>query len=246
MLVHGLGLSGALWNRVRDAFGRRLPADPRRPARRRALARASARRALARALGGRSRRGARRARRFGGRCSSGIRSGRRVALKYALERPDDVRALVLIAADAEPLEPRAAHARLGRADRGHGARGLGRRVLVEEPAVLATPRSSGSRRSSTTTGICCSRTTRRTTCASAARSHRRESLVRSTRLDRRSLRSSSSAGATTGRCPSTAASLPSDLANARVVELPDVGHTVPLEAPEATAAAVRDFLRARS
>ena len=55
--------------------------------------------------------------------------------------------------------------------------------------------------------------------------------------------SSSSVASTTARCPSTAASSPARSRTRRLVELPDAGHSIPLEAPEATAAAIADVPR---
>ena len=152
------------------------------------------------------------------------------------------RALVLIGADANlsNLAPRM----LASAERieSDGPRGLGRRVLVEEPAVLAARRCERDpgileeyRRSAAR------RTIPSTTSASAVRSRRRRASA--DRLGR-----GDAAGARARRRqrrPHAARARPAArerLADARVVELPDVGHTLPLEAPEETAAAMRAFL----
>ena len=129
VLVHGLGSAGALWNRVCDALGAGLSARrASTSAAAGALARARARELSLGALGRRPRRACSTRSSSSGRCSSGTRSAARVALRLALERPDAVRALVLIGTEADLVEPGAAHARLGGADRARGARGLGRRA----------------------------------------------------------------------------------------------------------------------
>ena len=104
--------------------------------------------------------------------------GASVALKLRARTPDDVRALVLIGRRPEPLEPRAAHARLRRADRVHGAGRPGwTEYWSKNPpfsARLARARPGDPRR---VPGISCSRTTRPTTCASAVPSPSAESLA---------------------------------------------------------------------
>ena len=105
VLVHGLGLSGALWNRVVRRARDGAHARPRRPARRRPLARARARRAHARALGRRSRRRARQPRARAPRVV-GHSLGAAIALKLALERPDCVGCARADRRRGRPLEPR--------------------------------------------------------------------------------------------------------------------------------------------
>ena len=156
-------------------------------------------------------RGARRSRRSERPVLVGHSLGASVALKLALERPDDVRALVLIGADPNlsNLAPRM----LASAER---IEGMGLEAWVDEywsknppfsdaslerdPAILDEYRDlllqndAGGLRAPVP-------------CDRLGREPRRPA-----RRDRRSLRSSSSAGATTGRCPSTAAQLADELA----------------------------------
>ena len=183
MLVHGLGLSGELWNRVADALGdgyRLVRVDLRGAGRSRELERAelSLERwaadlgAVLDGLG------------IERPVVVGHSLGAAVALKYALERPDGVGALVLIGgeADLSNLAPRM----LASVERieSMGLETLGRGLLVEEPAVLgavARPRHGDPRR---VPRASCSRTTPATTCASAGRSPAAGASVRPARRGR--------------------------------------------------------------
>ena len=140
-----------------------------------------------------------------------------------------------------PLEPGAADARLGRADREHGARDLGRGLLVEEPAVLgavARARHGDPRR---VPRACCSRTIPATTSASAARSPEQRPL--SGRLGEVGHPVLVVVGGLDDRTlPEHGRELARALPNARLVEFPDAGHSIPLEAPEETAEAIAAFL----
>ena len=130
MLIHGLGLTGALWNRVRDSFGPGYQlvlvdlrgAGKTRELRREELSLERWADDLAAVLGALDIRQP---------VLVGHSLGASIALKVALERPDDVRCARSHRPGSQPLEPRAADARRGRSDRDHGAGGVGGRALVD-------------------------------------------------------------------------------------------------------------------
>ena len=222
VLIHGLGLSGAIWDRVRDALGpgyRLVAVDLRGAGRTRELAAkeltlgqwAVDLGAVVDELG------------LERPVLVGHSLGASVALRYALERPDGVRGLVLIAADPNlsNLAPRmlASAERIEARGSRRGCPSSGRRTRRSR-----RPRSSATPGSSRSTGSSCFETTRPPTSASAGRSpRRRASATGSARWPGR--RSSSWATSTTGRCPSRDGSSRADLANATVAELALVGHT---------------------
>ena len=243
VLIHGLGLSGALWDRVRDALGPGYRLVARRPARRgRAPGSSSASELTLGAVGRSTSRPWSRSSGSSGRRSSGTRSARASRSSYALERPDGVRG-----ARADRRRGRTSPTwRRGCSRRRSGSRRWGSRpgsseFWSAEPAVLGGLARARPRRSSTSTGSCCFETTRPPTSASAGRSpRRRASATGSARSASR--RSSSWATSTTARCPSTDGSSRPTSPNATVAELARVGHTPPLEAPAETAGAIRAFL----
>ena len=176
VLVHGLGLTGALWNRVADALERGTRSSASTSAAP-AVARARARRAHARPLGRRPRRRARRGSSSSGPTIVGHSLGasdraeaRARAAGAAVARS------VLIGDGGRPLEPRRRACRRPRS--GSRAMGLeagwtssGRRTRPSR-----SPRSRATRRCSTSTAACCSRTTPRTTSASAGDRGRRAAV----------------------------------------------------------------------
>ena len=99
VLLHGLGLSGALWHRVRDGFGPATSSSS--PISAAPVARASSSERSSRwSAGPRISRGLLAALGVERPVLVGHSLGASIALKYALEHPDDVRALALIGADA--------------------------------------------------------------------------------------------------------------------------------------------------
>ena len=239
VLIHGLGLSGAIWNRVRDQFGpgyQLILVDLRGAGRTREVR--SEELSLSRWADD-----------LGAVLAAleirrpvlvGHSLGASVALKYALERPDDVRALVLIAADPNlsNLAPRM----LASAER---IEGMGMTTWVAEywsknppfsdaslerdPAILDTYRDLLLQNDPADYVRQCRAIASAESLADRLGSITQPALVVVGGSDDRTL-------------PEHGRRLAGDLANGRAVELPGVGHTVPLEAPEATVAAVRDFL----
>ena len=134
VLIHGLGLSGALWDRVCAAFApgyRLVRVDLRGAPRSREDERGEL--SLARwadDLGAVLDR-----LEVDDAVLVGHSLGASVALKYALEQPGRVRGAVLIGTEAISRTSLLGCS-LGRADREHGHGGLDRRVLVAEPAFL--------------------------------------------------------------------------------------------------------------
>jgi len=239
VLIHGLGLSGALWNRVRDGFGpgyQLILVDLRGAGRSRERQReelslerwADDIGALLRIL------------EIHQPVIVGHSLGASVALKYALERPDDVRALVLIGAEANlsNLAPRM----LASAER---IETMGMEAWVEGFWSQNPPFSE------TSLGR-----------DPAILDEYRELLLQNDPVDYvRQCRAIAIAESLAGRLgevtqpvlvliggsddrtlPEHGRKLARDIPDARVVELRDVGHTLPLEAPDATAQAVRSFL----
>ena len=242
VLVHGLGLSGALWNRVCDALGGGhtiVRVDLRGAGRSRELERTEL------SLG-----------RWAADLAAvlerlelerptvvGHSLGAAVALKLALERPELPDALVLIGgeADLSNLAPRM----LASAER---IESMGLAAWVEEFWSKNPPFSE----------------------PSLARDGAILDEYRSLLLENdagdyvRQCRAIAGAEPLSGRLgeigqpvlvvvgglddrtlPEHGRELAAALPNARLVELPDVGHSIPLEAPQATADAVADFQRER-
>ena len=239
VLIHGLGLSSALWNRVRDSFGpgyQLVLADLRgaggtRELRREELSLERWADDLGALLG---------ALEIRHPVLVGHSLGASVALKYALERPDDVRALVLIGPDPNlsNLAPRM----LAAADR---IEAMGLEAWVDEhwsknppfsdaslerdPSVLEEYRSLLLQNSPVDYVRQCRAIAAAESLAGRLGQVKPPALVIIGGSDDRTL-------------PEHGRQLAAELADARVVELPDVGHTLPLEAPEATATAVHAFL----
>jgi pimeloyl-ACP methyl ester carboxylesterase/quercetin dioxygenase-like cupin family protein len=239
LLLHGLGLSGALWNRVRDGFepGHQLIlVDLRGAGRTHELERedlslerwADDLGALLAAL------------EIQRPVIVGHSLGASIALKYALERPDGVRALVLIGADANltNLAPRM----LASAER---IENMGLEAWVEEywsknppfsvasldrdPGILDEYRDLLLQNDPVDYVRQCRAIATAENLADRLEDVTQPALVLIGGSDDRTL-------------PEHGRRLAERLGNARVVELPGVGHTIPLEAPEATAAAVSTFL----
>lgn len=239
VLIHGLGLSGAIWNRVRDSFGpgyRLVLVDLRGAGGTRELVQrelsleqwATDLGALLAAL------------EIERPVLVGHSLGASVALKYALERPDDVRALVLIGADANlsNLAPRM----LASAER---IEAMGMEAWVAEywsanppfsaaslqrdPEILEEYRSLLLRNDAADYVRQCRAIAAAESLGDRLGQVKQPALVLIGGSDDRTL-------------PEHGRRLASDLADARVVELADVGHTVPLEAPAETSAAMRAFL----
>ena len=246
VLVHGLGLQGALWNRVCDgARVRATGSSGSTCAGRRALGRELERgRALARPVGRRSRRRARRPRaRPPGDRRPLARRRRRAQVRA--RAPDD-------APGARPDRRRGRTSPTSRracSPRPSGSRELGLeawiagRVLVEEPAVLASNRSQRNpamlgrvpraaareRRGRLRAPVPCDRHRREPRRTGSARCRHPALVVIGG--ERRPHASRARPCARPARYPAP-----------RLVELPDVGHTIPLEAPEATAEAIETFI----
>ena len=239
VLIHGLGLTGALWNRVRDSLGpgyRLVMIDLRGAGETHELVQkelsleqwATDLGALLAAL------------ELDRPVLVGHSLGASIALKYALEQPGDVRALVLIGADADlsNLAPRM----LASAER---IEAMGMEAWVEEFWSKNPPFSDVSLQR-----------------APEILDEYRSLLVRNDAADYvrqcRAIAGAESLGDRLGQLtqpalvlvggsddrtlPEHGRQLASRLANARVVELADVGHTLPLEAPDEVAAATRAFL----
>jgi pimeloyl-ACP methyl ester carboxylesterase/quercetin dioxygenase-like cupin family protein len=240
VLLHGLGLCGALWNRVRKSLGpgyQLVLVDLRgagrsREARREELSLARWADDLDRVL---------RSLGIERPVLVGHSLGASVGLKYALERPDDVRALVLIGAEADlsNLGPRMATS----AER---IEAMGMRAWVEEFWSQNPPFAA----------------------ASLAREpgildEYRDLLLANDPVDYvrqcRAIVAAESLGGRLGEIaqpvlvlvggsddrtvPEHGRQLARELPAARLVELPGIGHTIPLEAPEETARAIAEFVR---
>ncbi len=240
VLVHGLGLSGALWNRMRDSFGegyRLVLVDLRGAGRSRERERTEL--SLARwadDLGE-----VVRELELDRPVLVGHSLGASIVMKYALERPDDAGPLVLIGAEANlsNLAPRM----LAAAERIESA---GLQTWVDEFWSKNPPFSQASLRRD----------------PSILDEYRTRLLENDTIDYVRQCRAIASAESLAGRLgdveqpalvvvgadddrtlPEHGRQLANAMPRARLVELADVGHTMPLEAPDETAKAITDFLR---
>jgi pimeloyl-ACP methyl ester carboxylesterase/quercetin dioxygenase-like cupin family protein len=239
VLIHGLGLSGALWRRMRDGFGpgyQLILVDLRGAGSSRELEReqlslqrwAADLGAVLDTLG------------IHRPVLVGHSLGASVALSYALERPDDVRALVLIGAEADlsNLAPRM----LLSAER---IEELGLAAWVEaywvknppfsdtslgrDPSILDEYRGLLLQNDPVDYVRQCRAIAASESFASRLGEVTQPVLVLIGGRDDRTL-------------PEHGRQLAGALPAARVVELEDVGHTLPMEAPDATALAIRSFL----
>jgi pimeloyl-ACP methyl ester carboxylesterase/mannose-6-phosphate isomerase-like protein (cupin superfamily) len=240
VLVHGLGLSGALWNRMRETFGdgyRLVLVDLRGAGRSRELERIDlSLRRWANDLGEVVRR-----LELDRPVLVGHSLGASIALEFALERPGEVGALVLLGAEANlsNLAPRM----LAAAERIESA---GLPTWVDEFWSTNPPFSQASlRRDPSILG------------------EYREQLLENDAVDYvRQCRAIASAESLADRLgsvgqpvlvvvgadddrtlPEHGRRLAQAMPRARLVELAEVGHTMPLEAPAETARAIREFLR---
>jgi pimeloyl-ACP methyl ester carboxylesterase/quercetin dioxygenase-like cupin family protein len=240
VLVHGLGLSGALWSRVRDGFGpgyQLILVDLRAAGQTRELQPeelslerwADDLAGLLAALG------------IERPVLVGHSLGASIALKFALERPDDVRALVLIGADAtlSNLAPRmlASAERIERLglpawvdEYWSQNPPFSARSLARDPGILDEYRALLLANDPADYVRQCRAIAGAEDLADRLGNIGLPALVLIGDSDDRTL-------------PEHGRHLAERLGDARVVELPDVGHTLPLEAPEAVAAAVSTFLR---
>lgn len=239
VLIHGLGLSGALWNRMRDTFGPGYQlvlfdlrgAGATRELRREELSLgrwANELGALLSALG------------ISRPVLLGHSLGANVALTYALERPDDVRALVLLGADPNlsNLAPRM----LAAVER---IEGIGIEAWVEQYWSQNPPFSAASLARDPSMLEDYKALLLENDAADYVRQCR--AIASAENLADRLAQVSQPAlvlvgGSDDRTLPEHGRRLASDLDDARVIELPDVGHTLPLEAPEEIATAVRAFL----
>ena len=240
MLVHGLGLSGALWSRFCDAFetGRTLVrVDLRGTPRSREVERteltlarwADDLAAVVEQLG------------LERPAIVGHSLGASVALKLALERPELVGSLVLIGgeADLSNLAPRM----LLSAER---IEELGLETWIADfwsknppfsaPSLERDPSMLDDYRNLLLENdpVDYVRQCRAIAAAESLSGPARRGRPSGARRGRRARRPHA--------FPSTGASSPGALPNSRLVELPEAGHSIPLEAPEATAEAVAAFL----
>lgn len=240
VLLHGLGLSGALWGRVRDHFGpgyQLIVPDLRAAGGTREIEReelslerwADDLVGLLDALG------------VEHPVLVGHSLGASIALKVALEYPGKVRALALIGADAtlSNLAPRM----LASAERIESM-GMEKwvaefwsknppfssRSLEREPAILAEYRDLVLANDPLDYVRQCRAIAVAEDLSGRLGDVTQPALVLIGAKDDRTL-------------PEHGRALAERLGDARVVELPDVGHTLPLEAPDAVAAAVSTFLQ---
>ncbi len=239
VLLHGLGLSGALWNRVRDDFGpgyQLIVPDLRAAGGTRELAHEelSLERWADDLVGLLDALGVERP------VLVGHSLGASIALKVALEHPGDVRALALIGADAtlSNLAPRM----LASAERIESM-GLEQWVaefwsknppfssasLAREPEILAEYRDLVLANDPVDYVRQCRAIAVAEDLSGRLGDVTQPALVLIGAKDDRTL-------------PEHGRALAERLGDARVVELPDVGHTLPLEAADAVAAAVSTFL----
>jgi pimeloyl-ACP methyl ester carboxylesterase/quercetin dioxygenase-like cupin family protein len=239
VLLHGLGLRGALWKRMLDGFSEahRLVVLDLRGA---GATRETAREELSLARWADDLGAVLDALEVERPVIVGHSLGASIALKYALERPDGVRSLVLIGAEADlsNLAPRMTAA----AER---IRATGMQAWVDEFWSKNPPFSDASlaRDASLLTEYRelllendpedyvrqCLAIASAESLSGRLRDVRQPVLVLVGGSDDRTL-------------PEHGRRLAHELPDARVVELPDVGHTIPLEAPGETARAIAEFL----
>lgn len=240
VLVHGLGLSGALWHRMRDSFGsgyRLIMLDLRGAGRSSELERTE----LSLALWADDLDAVVRKLELDRPVLVGASLGATVALKYALERPGDVGALVLIGTEANlsNLAPRM----LAAAER---IESDGLQTWVDEVWSKNPPFSQPSLGRDP-----------------SILDEYRAWLLENDPVDYvRQCRAIASAESLGGRLGDVAApalvvvgaednrtlpehgrALAESIPQARLVELAGVGHTIPLEAPAEAASAITEFLR---
>ena len=239
VLVHGLGLSGALWNRMRGALapGNSLVlVDLRGAGRSRELERSE----LSLARWARDLGAVVRALGLERPVVVGHSLGASVALKLALEDPDAVGALVLLGAEADltNLAPRM----LASAERIESI-GLERWVdelwsknppfsavsLERDPSVLDEYRALLLENDAGDYVRQC-----RAIAAAESLGGRLGQVAQPTLVV--------VGGSDDRTLPAHGRELASSIPDARLVELADVGHTMPLEAPAETAGAIVDFL----
>jgi pimeloyl-ACP methyl ester carboxylesterase/quercetin dioxygenase-like cupin family protein len=239
VLIHGLGLSGAIWNRVRDSLGpgyRLVMIDLRGAGGTHELVQkelsleqwATDLGALLAAL------------EIERPVLVGHSLGASIALKYALEQPGDVGALVLIGVDANlsNLAPRM----LTSAER---IEAIGMEAWVAEFWSANPPFSDVSLQRDPEILEEYRSLLLRNDAADYVRQCRAIAAAESLgdRLGRLTQPALVLVGGSDDRTPPEhGRRLASSLGNARVVELADVGHTAPLEAPAETSVAIRAFL----
>lgn len=239
-LLHGLGLRGQLWNRVRQSFGpgyQLVVVDLRSAGRsietqreELSLARwADDLEAVRQKLG------------IDRPVLVGHSLGGSIALKYALEHPEHVGALVLIGAEANlsNLAPRMNSSAERIETLGMGAwvedfwsknPPFAEASLARDPSMLTEYRDLLLENDAEDYVRQC-----RAIAAAESLGDRLGEVTHPTLVlvggqDDRTL-------------PEHGRQLARDIPGARVVELPDVGHSIPLEAPEETASAIARFLR---
>jgi pimeloyl-ACP methyl ester carboxylesterase/quercetin dioxygenase-like cupin family protein len=239
VLVHGLGASSVLWNRVRDSLGpgyQVVLLDLRGAGETRELERkelsletwADDLAGLLAALG------------IERPVLVGHSLGASIALKYALSHPDGARALVLIAADANlsNLAPRMLTAsklidRVGFdawvAEHWSKNPPFSAASLEREPELLEEYRSMLLRNDQAGYVRQCLAIAHAEDLADRLGDVRQPALVIVGGSDDRTL-------------PEHGRKLASRLADGRALEIPDVGHTLPLEASEEVVSTVRAFL----
>ena len=240
VLLHGLGLSGELWSRVRDGFGpgyQLILVDLRAAGQTRELEEEelSLERWSDDLAGLLDALDVRRP------VIVGHSLGASIALKFALERPDDVRALALIGADASlsNLAPRM----LANAER---IENMGLEAWVDEFWSKSPPFSPESLERDPEILDEYRALLLANDPADYVRQCRAIAAAEdlAERLGDISLPALVLIGGSDDRTlPEHGRQLATRLGDARVVELPDVGHTLPLEAPEAVAAALSAFLQ---
>lgn len=239
VLLHGLGLTGALWNRVRNKFGldyQLILVDLRAAGQTREIEREE----LSLKRWSDDLAGLLAALEVERPVLVGHSLGASIALKYALELPDDVRALALIGADAtlSNLAPRMLLSaerieRMGLeawvAEYWSKNPPFSAESLDRSPEILDEYRELVLGNDPVDYVRQCRAIAGAENLSDRLGHIDQPALVLIGALDDRTL-------------PEHGRELAASLGNARVVELPNVGHTLPLEAPEEVVAAVRAFL----
>jgi pimeloyl-ACP methyl ester carboxylesterase/quercetin dioxygenase-like cupin family protein len=241
VLVHGLGLSGALWDRMRDSFGlgyRLITLDLRGAGRSRELEH----RDLSLARWADDLHAVVRELELERPVLVGASLGATVALKYALERPGETGALVLIGTEANlsNLAPRMLAA-ADRIDRDGMQTWVdevwaenppfSRASLRRDPSVLDAYRSWLLENDPVDYARQCRAIASAESLADRLGEVRRPVLVVVGTDDNRTL-------------PEHGRELARSIPQARLIELAGVGHTIPLEAPVEAARAITEFLSA--